>query len=48
MKTLWKLYVLVGEGWYCCGSYGLRRKAEDAERTLRQQGDTTMIRRVLM
>jgi hypothetical protein len=46
MKTLWKLYVLVGEGWYCCNSYVSRAKAEEAERTLKQQGDTTMIRRV--
>ena len=48
MKTLYKLYVLVGEGWYCCNSYDRRAKAEEAERTLKQQGDTTMIRRVLM
>lgn len=48
MKTLWKLYVLVGEGWYCCGGYDLKRKAEEAELVLKQQGDTTMIRRVLM
>jgi hypothetical protein len=44
--TLWKLYVLVGEGWYCCGEYELERKAKEAEFTLKQQGDTTMIRRV--
>jgi hypothetical protein len=44
--TLWKLYVLVGEGWYCCGEYELERKAKEAELTLKQQGDTTMIRRV--
>ena len=48
MKILWKLFVLVGEGWYCRGTYGLRCEAENAERALRQQGDTTMIRRVLM
>ena len=46
MKTLYKLYVLVGESWYCCNSYDKRAKAEDAERTLKQQGDITMIRRV--
>lgn len=44
--TVWKLYVLVGEGWYCCGEYLLERKAKEAERTLKQQGDTTMIRRL--
>ena len=44
--TVWKLYVLVGEGWYCCGEHLLERKAKEAERTLKQQGDTTMIRRV--
>ena len=43
---LWKLYVLIGEGWYCCGEYELERKAKEAEFTLKQQGDTTMIRRV--
>jgi len=43
--TVWKLYVLVGEGWYCCGEYRLKCQAEDAELTLKQQGDTTMIRR---
>jgi hypothetical protein len=48
MKTLYKLYVLVGESWYCCNSYDKSAKAEEAERTLKQQGDTTMIRRVLM
>ena len=48
MKTLYNLYVLVGESWYCCNSYDRRSKAEEAERTLKQQGDTTMIRRVLM
>lgn len=47
-RTLWKLYVLVGEGWYCCGEYELERKAKEAEFTLKQQGDTTMIRRVSM
>lgn len=47
MKTLWKLYVLIGEGWQCCGAYERRYKAEEAERTLKQQGDTTMIRKVL-
>lgn len=46
MRTLWKLYVLVGESWYCCNSYVSRAKAEEAELTLKQQGDTTMIRRV--
>ena len=45
-RTLWKLYVLVGEGWYCCGEYELERKAKAAELTLKQQGDVTMIRRV--
>lgn len=45
-RTLWKLYVLVGEGWYCCDEYKLKRKAKEAEFTLKQQGDTTMIRRV--
>ena len=44
--TVWKLYVLVGEGWYCCGEYPLERKAKAAELTLKQQGDTTMIRRM--
>lgn len=44
--TVWKLYVLVGAGWYCCGKYLLKSQAEDAELTLKQQGDTTMIRRV--
>ena len=45
-RTVWKLYVLVGEGWYCCGEYPLERKAKEAELTLKQQGDTTMIRRL--
>lgn len=44
--TIWALYVLVGNGWYCCGKYDLERKAKEAERTLKQQGDTTMIRRM--
>ena len=44
--TIWALYVLVGDGWYCCGKYDLERKAKAAERTLKQQGDTTMIRRL--
>lgn len=47
MKALWKLYVLVGESWYCCNSYETRTKAEEAAMVLKQQGDTTMIRRVL-
>jgi len=45
-RTIWALYVLVGEGWYCCGKYDLERKAKEAERTLKQQGDTTTIRRM--
>lgn len=43
--TIWKLYVLVGESWYCCGEYLRKREAKAAELTLKQQGDTTMIRR---
>ena len=48
MKILYKLYVLVGESWCCYSSYDKRAKAEKAERTLKQQGDTTMIRGMLM
>ena len=44
--TIWRLYVLVGEGWYCCGEYFLESKAKAAELTLKQQGDTAMIRRM--
>lgn len=44
--TVWKLYVLIGEGWYCCGEYLLEKQARAAEFTLRQQGDTTMVRRM--
>jgi hypothetical protein len=48
MKTIYKLYFLVGESWFCSGAYTKYSKAREAELTLKQQGDTTMIRRVLM
>lgn len=48
MKTIYKLYFLVGESWYCSGAYTKYSKAKEAEFILKQQGDTTMIRRVCM
>jgi hypothetical protein len=48
MKTIYKLDVLVGENWFCSGAYTKYSKAKEAELTLKQQGDTTRIRRVCM
>ena len=48
MKTIYKLYFLVGENWFCSGAYTKYSKAREAELILKQQGGTTMIRRVCM
>ena len=48
MKTLYKLYVLVGEGWECCSTYDNAQEADNGAQALQNLGYKTMIRRMSM
>lgn len=48
MKTLWKLYTLLGESWTCCSTYDNEQEAYNGAQALQNLGYKTMIRRMSM